>query len=132
MCVLLPCAGDWGGALGRGPAGSRRAAGRLAGSAAQPGIRLYLPVESILNRKNLPFTTSPLEVNLIGWLRMVVASFVFLIAASTLARLGVWPDLQTDAIASSITCCAANTGGPYVPKLPDLALAAAAIAASAG
>src|SRR5206468_6424178 len=53
-------------------------------------------------------------------------------AASTLARLGVWPDLQTEAIASSTTCCAANTGGPNVPKLPYLALAAAAIAASAG
>src|SRR6516225_1648707 len=98
----------------------------------QPGIRLYLPAELILNRKNLLLTGSPCESNLIGCPSIVVASFVFLIAASTLARLGVWPDLQTDAIASSITCCAAYIGGPNVPKLPYLALAAAAIAASAG
>src|SRR5499427_3376694 len=102
------------------------------GAAGQPGIRLYLPAELILNRKNLLLTTSPLEVNLIGCPRIVVASFVFLMAASTLARLGVWPDLQTDAIASSITCCAANTGGPNVPKLPYLDLASAAITLSAG
>src|SRR5262249_52607294 len=58
--------------------------------------------------------------------------FGFLLAASTLARLGVWPGLQTDAMASSITCCAANPGGPNVPKLPYFAFASAAIAASAG
>ena len=40
--------------------------------------------------------------------------------------------MQTEAIASSITCVAANTGGPNVPKDPYLAFAAAAIAASAG
>ena len=31
---------------------------------------------------------------------------VFLIAASTLERLGVWPDLQTDAIAFMTTSAA--------------------------
>src|SRR5881392_3265996 len=69
----------------------------------QPVIRLYLPAESILKRKNLPLTRSPFASNLIGWARMEVGSSVFLIAASTLARLGVWPDLQTEAIASSMT-----------------------------
>src|SRR6516225_893968 len=98
----------------------------------QPGIRLYLPAELILNRKNLLLTGSPCESNLIGCPRIVVASFVFLIAASTLLRLGVWPDLQTDAIASSITCVAAYTGGPNVPKFPNFCRAALAIAASAG
>src|SRR5215472_1856189 len=101
-------------------------------SASQPGISRYLPDELILNRKNLPLTTSPLGVNLIGCPRIVVASFVCLIAASTLLRLGVLPDLQTEAIASSITCVAANTGGPNVPNDPYFALAAATIAASAG
>src|SRR4249920_171116 len=62
---------------------------------------------------------------------MEVGSFVFLIAASTLARLGVWPALQTDAIASSTTWVAANTGGPNVPNDPYFALAAWAIAESA-
>src|SRR6516225_5357227 len=98
----------------------------------QPGINLYLPAELILNRKNLLPTGSPCESNLIGCPRIVVASFVFLIAASTLARLGVWPDLQTDAIASSITCCAANTGGPNVPNFPNFANARATSALSAG
>src|SRR5262249_60342522 len=53
-------------------------------------------------------------------------------AAITLLRLGVWPDLQTDAMASSITWVAANTGGPNVPKLPNLDLASVAITLSAG
>ena len=47
-------------------------------------------------------------------------------------RLGVCPDLQTDAIASSITCVAAYTGGPNVPKDPNFCRAALAITASAG
>src|SRR6476620_6428223 len=59
-------------------------------------------------------------------------SFVVLIAASTLLRLGVCPDLQTDAIASSITCVAAYTGGPNVPNDPNFCAAALAITASAG
>src|SRR5947208_11630356 len=63
---------------------------------------------------------------------MEVGSFVFLIAASTLARLGVCPALQTDAIASSTTWVAANTGGPNVPNEIFFALAAATIAASSG
>src|SRR5260221_8087827 len=63
---------------------------------------------------------------------MEAGSFVVLIAASTLLRLGVLPDLQTDAIASSTTCVAANTGGPNVPKDPYFDFAAATIAASAG
>src|SRR5215470_8753977 len=67
------------------------------------GISWYLPDESILNRKNLPLTRSPWESNLIGCPRIVAGSFVFLIAATTLARLGVWPDLQTAAMAWSIT-----------------------------
>src|SRR6185437_10603972 len=64
--------------------------------------------------------------------RIEVGSSVVLIAASTLARLGVWPDLQTEAIASSMTCVAANTGGPNVPKFPYFAFAVAAISWSAG
>src|SRR5262249_60389885 len=88
--------------------------------------------ESILNRKNLPLTTSPWESNLIGCPRIVVGWSVFLICASTLARLGVWPDLQTAAMAWSITCVAANTGGPNVPNEPNFAFAAEAIAESAG
>src|SRR5262249_18772918 len=64
--------------------------------------------------------------------RIVVASLVFLMAAITLLRLGVWPDLQTEATAMSITCVAANTGGPNGPKLPYFAFAAAAIAPAAG
>src|SRR5215471_14075392 len=95
------------------------------------GISWYLPAELILKRKNLPLTRSPLESNLIGCPRIVTGWFVFLICASTLARLGVWPDLQTAAIASSITCVAAKVGGPNVPKEPYLAFAAAAIGASA-
>src|SRR5215472_17398882 len=75
---------------------------------------------------------SPCASKLIGCPRIEVGSFVVLIAASTLARLGVWPDLQTDAIASSTTCVAANTGGPNVPNVQPFALAAATIAASAG
>src|SRR5258707_5930728 len=63
---------------------------------------------------------------------MEAGSFVVLIAASTLLRLGVLRDLQTDAIASSTTCVAANTGGPNVPKDPYFDFAAATIAASAG
>ena len=62
----------------------------------------------------------------------MVASLVFLIAARTLARVGVWPDLHTEAIAPSTTCVAAYTGGPNVPNVPYFAFAAAAIAASAG
>src|SRR5262252_7410611 len=62
---------------------------------------------------------------------MEVGSLVALTAASTLARLGVCPALHTDAIASSSTCVAANTGGPNVPNEPYLAFAAAAIDASA-
>src|SRR2546421_8279548 len=101
--------------------------------AGQPlGTSWYLPAESILNRKNLPLTRSPCESNLTGCPRIVAGSSVFLIAASTLARLGVWPDLQTAAMAWSITCVAAKVGGPNVPKEPYLAFAAAAIAASAG
>src|SRR5579863_1331226 len=92
----------------------------------------YLPAELILNRKNLPLTRSPWEVKEIGWPRMEVGSLVCLIAARTLARLGICPALHTDAMASSITCVAANTGGPKVPNDPYLAVAAAAIAASAG
>src|SRR5580700_3080866 len=95
------------------------------------GISWYLPAELILNRKNLPLTRSPWESNLIAWPRIEVGSSVFLIAASTLLRLGVWPALHTEAIASSITWVAANTGGPNVPNDPYLALAAAAIEASA-
>src|SRR6266851_5703022 len=106
--------------------------GRQLVSAGQPGISWYLPAGSILNRKNLPLTRSPLESKLIGCPRIVAGSLVFLIAASTLARLGVWPDLQTEAIASSTTCVAAKVGGPNVPKEPYFAFAAAAIAASAG
>jgi len=64
-------------------------------------------VESILNRKNLPPFRSPCESKEIGCPRIEAGSFVALIAASTLLRLGVCPDLQTDAIASSITCVAA-------------------------
>src|SRR5215813_15560572 len=79
-------------------------------SADQPGISWYLPAESILNRKNLPFTRSPFESKLIGWPRIEVDSLVFLIAARTLSRLGVWPALQTEAMASSITCVAAKIG----------------------
>src|SRR5258708_9642097 len=63
---------------------------------------------------------------------MEAGSFVVLIAASTLLRLGVLPDLKTDAIASSTTCVAANTGGPNVPKDPYFDFAAATIAPSAG
>ena len=85
-----------------------------------------------MNRKNLPLTRSPWESKEIGWPRIEVDSLVCLIAASTLLRLGVCPDLQTDAIASSITCVAAYTGGPKVPNDPYYALAAAAIATSAG
>src|SRR5499433_1048608 len=113
--------------------GGRRTPGGYLNPADQPlGISWYLPVESILNRKNLPLTTSPWESNLIGCPRIVVGWSVFLICASTLARLGVWPDLQTAAMAWSITCVAANTGGPNVPKEPNFAFAAAAIAESAG
>src|SRR6266480_1471872 len=79
------------------------------------GISWYWPPELILDRKNLPLTRAPWESNLIGCPRIVAGSFVFLICASTLARLGVWPDLQTAAIASSITCVAAKLGGPNVP-----------------
>src|SRR5215475_3131072 len=57
-------------------------------------------------------------------------SLVALTAASTLARVGVLPDLQTDAIASSSTCVAANTGGPNVPNEPYLAFAVATIDSS--
>src|SRR5260370_30667234 len=59
-------------------------------------------------------------------------SFVVLIAASTVLRVGVLPDVKTDAIAWSTTCVAANTGGPNVPKDPYFDFAAATIAASAG
>src|SRR5690242_8912659 len=111
----------------RPPAGAPR---RLS-QCDQLGTRLYLPDESILKRKNLPCALSPCESKLIGCPRIEVGSFVFLIAASTLARLGVCPALQTDAIASSITCVAANTGGPNVPNAPNFALAAWAIAESA-
>src|SRR6266571_3219955 len=76
------------------------------------GISLYLPAPLILNRKNLPFTRSPLESNFIGWPSIEVDSFVFLIAASTLLRLGVCPALQTAEIAWSTTCVAEKTGGP--------------------
>src|SRR5215471_21397871 len=115
------------------PARDRRTPGSYLNPANQPlGISWYLPDESILNRKNLPLTTSPCESNLIGCPRIVAGSSVFLIAASTLARLGVWPDLQTAAIAWSITCVAANTGGPNVPKDPYFVFASAAIALSAG
>src|SRR5438552_18727835 len=96
------------------------------------GTSSYLPAESILNRKNLPLTMSPCASKLIGCPRIEVGSFVFLIAASTLARLGVCPALQTDAIASSTTCVAAYTGGPNVPKDPNFCRAALAITASAG
>src|SRR5262249_4016897 len=96
------------------------------------GISLYLPAESILNRKNLPPFRSPCESKEIGWPRIEAGSFVALIAASTLLRLGVCPDLQTDAIASSITCIAAYTGGPNVPNCPYFCSAALAITASAG
>src|SRR5690348_4672204 len=96
----------------------------------QPGISWYLPAESILKRKNLPLVRSPCASNLIGCPRIESGSSVCLIAASTLARLGVWPDLQTEAIASSITWVAANTGGPNVPKAPYFAFAAAAMALS--
>src|SRR5262247_1615766 len=109
----------------RAPAGDRRAPSQLSQcrSYLHPagqllGISWYLPDESILNRKNFPLTRSPWESNVIGCPRIVAGSFVFLIAASTLARLGVWPDLQTAAMALSITCVAANTGGPNVPKDP--------------
>src|SRR3984957_3615942 len=96
------------------------------------GISWYLPDELILNRKNLPLIRSPWESNWIGWPRIEVGSFVFLIAARTLLRLGVWPALHTEAIASSITCVAANTGGPNVPNDPYLAFAAAAGEGSGG
>src|SRR5437016_4018288 len=92
----------------------------------------YLPAELILNRKNLPFSRSPRESNEIGWPRIDVDSFVCLIAASTLERLGAWPDLHTEAIASSITWVAANTGGPNVPNAPYLDVAADTIELSAG
>src|SRR6516162_3397969 len=75
---------------------------------------------------------SPLASKEIGWPRIVVASLVCLIAARTLLRLGVCPDLHTDAMASSITCVAAYVGGPKVLKPPHFAVAAATIAASAG
>src|ERR1700730_10015288 len=101
------------------------------GSADQPGIGWYLPAELILYRKNLRWTESPWESNRIGSPRIVAGSFVFLIAASTLARLGVWLDMQPAAIASSTTCVAAKVGGPDTPKNP-CAFAAATIAASAG
>src|SRR5216683_7640162 len=101
-------------------------------SAGQPGISWYLPAELILNRKNLPLTRSPLESKLIGCPRIEVGSLVFLIAASTLLRLGVWPDLQTEAIASSITWVAAKVGGPNVPNDGYFAVASATIDASAG
>src|SRR5947209_7221969 len=63
---------------------------------------------------------------------MEVGSLVFLIAASTLPRLGVCPALQTDAMASSTTWVAANTGGPNVPNDPYFDFAAETIVASAG
>src|SRR5713101_8977345 len=104
-------------------AGARR--GSYLSSADQAlGISWYLPAESILNRKNLPLTRSPCESKAIGCPRIEAGSLVFLIAASTLLRLGVCPALQTEAIASSITCVAANTGGPNVPKDPYFAFAA--------
>jgi hypothetical protein len=91
-----------------------------------------MPAELILARKNLPLTTSPWESNRIGCPRIEVGSFVFLIAASTLARLGVCPDLHTAAIASSITCVAAKVGGTFGGALNPRAVAAAEIALSAG
>src|SRR5262249_17830844 len=102
-------------ALRRGPARDRRPAAGLPLSVSaghELGISLYLPAESILNRKNLPPFRSPCESKEIGCPRIEAGSFVFLIAASTLARLGVCPDLQTDAIASSITCVAPYTSRP--------------------
>src|SRR5260370_41480904 len=111
-------------------AGARRgSSAQLSSPDQELGVRLHLPAESILKRKNLPLTRSPWASKLIDCPRIEVGSFVALIAASTLARLGVLPDLQTDAIASSITCVAANIGGPNVPKEPYLAFAAAAMEA---
>src|SRR5215467_12975278 len=101
-------------------------------SAGQPGISWYLPTELILKRKNLPWALSPCELKLMGCPRIEVDSFVFLIAASTFARLGVWPALQTEAMASSITWVAAKMGGPNVPKEPNFAFAVATSDASAG
>src|SRR5260370_25523130 len=93
-------------------------AGRPTGSADQPGIGWYLPAELILYRKNLRWTESPWESNRIGSPRIVAGSFVFLIAASTLARLRVWLDLQAAATASSTPSLAAERGGPDTPHHP--------------
>src|SRR5258707_4383982 len=121
------------------PSRGRRAArgpkvgapGGYKSSSGQRGISWYLPAELILNRKNLPWALSPCESKLIGCPRMDVGSLVFLIAASTLARLGVWPALQTEEMASSITWVAAKIGGPNVPNVPYF-LAAVTSDASAG
>src|ERR1700748_2392376 len=106
-------------AFRRGPTRKRRPAAELplVGSADHElGISLYLPDESILNRKNMPTFRSPCESKEVGCTRMH----------------GGTPDLQNDAIASSITCVAAYTGGPNVPKFPNFCRAALAITASAG
>ena len=44
-----------------------------------------------------------------------------MIAASTFERLGVWPDLQTDAIACTSTSAASYVGTPNGPYGPYLA-----------
>ena len=59
----------------------------------------------------------------LGCPRTDVGSFVNLICARTLDRVGVCPDWQTEAIASSTTCVAAYTGGPNVPNFGKAALA---------
>src|SRR5260370_8935516 len=107
--------------LRRGPAGPRPRRRHAPSSADHElGISWYLPDVLILNRKNLPLTRSPWGSKEVGWPRVVVDSFVFLIAASTLARLGVCPAWQSDEIASSTTCVAANTGPPTPPTPPPL------------
>src|ERR1700742_2150918 len=92
----------------------------------------YLPPRSILKRNHLAPIKSPWALNLMGSPRIDVVSFVALIAATTFPRLGALPLLQTDAIASSITCVAAYTGGPNVPKFGNFLAAATAISLSAG
>ena len=57
--------------------------------------------------------------------------FVVLIAASTFERLGVWPDLHTDAIAFMTTSAAAYVGTPNGPYGPYFATPATIALSSA-
>ena len=60
---------------------------------------MYLPFELILNTNHFAPIRSPCESNLMGWPMIEVGSLVYLIAASTFLRVGVCPDLHTEAIA---------------------------------